>query len=510
VLLEVATDLTAALSTEARHQRLVEAVRRVFPCDAAALLRLEGSELVPVATAGLSDEAMRRRFDPSRHPRLDAILRARYPVRFPADDLLPDPFDGLVAGSRKKRLPVHACMGCSLRVGSELVGALTIDALDPRAFGAVDDADLALFAALAAAALRTAGLIESLSRLAERRGLVAESMAEETLRAQGGEIVGRSPAIVALRREIETVAGSDLPVLILGETGTGKELVARRLHALSARARQPLVQVNCAALPESLAESELFGHEKGAFTGAVATRAGKFELADGGTLFLDEVGELPLSTQPKLLRALQSGELQRVGQDRVQKVDVRVIAATNRDLAAEVRAGRFRPDLFHRLSVFPIRVAPLRERREDVPLLAARLLERSLVRLGARRASLSPATLAVLESSDWPGNVRELEHVILRGLLRATAGRSPDEAAVIEPAHLGLGGEAPPSPATTAPSMPGTGVPLGLAYPAAVDAFKRSYLEATLAACRGSWTEAALRLGLDRGNLYRARRRLGL
>lgn len=509
VLLEVATDLTAALSTEARYQRLVEAVRRVFPCDAAALLRLDGGDLVPVATVGLVPETLERRFDPALHPRLDAILKSRYPVRFPADDPRPDPFDGLVVGVRKKRIPVHACMGCSLRVGTDLVGALTVDALVPGAFDGVEDAVLALFGALAAAALRTAGLIDSLSRLAERRGLVAETLVEETLRTQGGEILGDTPAIRALRQEIRTVAASDLPVLITGETGTGKELVARTLHALSARSRQPLVQVNCAALPEAIAESELFGHEKGAFTGAVSHRAGKFEIADGGTLFLDEVGELPLSIQPKLLRALQAGEIQRVGRDRVQRVDVRILAATNRDLAAEVRLGRFRPDLYHRLSVYPIRVPPLRERRPDIPILARHFVDRSLVRLGVRNASLSGETLAALQGYDWPGNVRELEHVIVRGILRAAAGRSPGELVVVEPSHLGLGGEAPAPPLAASAEPSGISVPLGLGLRAAVAEFKRRYVDATLRQSGGTWSEAARRLRQDRGNLYRLRARLG-
>lgn len=530
-LLQVATDLTAALSTHERHHRLVEAVQKVFPCDAAALLKLEGNELVPVATAGLKSEVMTRRFDPAREPRLDAILRSRYPVRFPADERRPDPFDGLLLGAEHGTTSVHACMGCSLRVGTELVGVLTVDALELGAFDKVDDTQLALFAALAAAALRTAGLIDSLSQLAEKRGLVAETIAEETLRSQGGEILGETPAIRDLRHEIGTVAPSDLPVLILGPTGTGKELVARRLHALSARSRQPLVQVNCAALPESIAESELFGHEKGAFTGAVAFRAGKFELADGGTLFLDEVGELPLSIQPKLLRVLQAGEIQRVGQDRVHKVNVRILAATNRNLAEEVRAGRFRADLYHRLSVYPILVPALCDRRPDIPLLAQHFLERSQLKLGIRTAGWSATAISALETYDWPGNVRELEHVVMRALLRASADRGPRASAqtlVVQPAHLGLpeiplhtlSRTQPEDTARTdaahtaaAPSQdsePPFHVPLGLPLGSAVDEFKRRYITATHRETRGRWTDTALRLGLDRGNLFRTRTRLGL
>jgi anaerobic nitric oxide reductase transcription regulator len=187
---------------------------------------------------------------------------------------------------------------------------------------------------------------------------------------QGSEIIGASPVIRRLRREIDIVAGSDFSVLIHGETGTGKELVARAVHSTSPRRKEPIIYVNCAALPETLAEAELFGHVRGSFTGATGDRPGKFEVADEGTLFLNEVGELPLTVQPKLLRALQEGEIQRVGADRPIKVNVRLLAATNRDLAAEVAAGRFRADLFHRLNVFPLAVPPLRERGEDIALLA--------------------------------------------------------------------------------------------------------------------------------------------
>jgi DNA-binding NtrC family response regulator len=233
------------------------------------------------------------------------------------------------------------------------------------------------------------------------------------------EIVGRSPALKRLLDQLALVATTESTVLILGETGTGKELVARAIHDRSPRRERPLVKVNCAALPRELVESELFGHEKGAFTGATQQRRGRFELADGGTLFLDEVGELPLEAQAKLLRVLQEQEFERVGGTRTLRADVRLIAATNRDLAARAAAGEFRPDLFYRLNVFPVTVPALRERREDVPLLVAHFLARCARKLGRPLEGASAAFLERAASYDWPGNVRELENVVERAAILA-------------------------------------------------------------------------------------------
>ena len=233
------------------------------------------------------------------------------------------------------------------------------------------------------------------------------------------EIVGQSQGLVSVLQRVSKVAGTDSTVLIAGETGTGKELIARAIHSAGPRRAKPLIKLNCAALPTGLVESELFGHEKGAFTGATARKPGRFELADGGTLFLDEVGELPPDAQAKLLRVLQEREFERVGGTAPVKVDVRVIAATNRDLAKMARDGTFREDLFYRLNVFPVRLPPLRERKDDIPLLVRFLVDKFAARLGKRVTGIGQGTMDLLVSYRWPGNVRELENVLERAVILA-------------------------------------------------------------------------------------------
>jgi DNA-binding NtrC family response regulator len=237
-----------------------------------------------------------------------------------------------------------------------------------------------------------------------------------------GEIIGQSGAWQHLVRQIEMVAPTDATVLVLGETGTGKELIARELHRRSRRKDKPLVRVNCASIPKELYESEFFGHARGAFTSAVRDRIGRFEAAAGGTLFLDEIGEIPLELQSKLLRVLQEKCYERVGEERTRRADVRIVAATNRDLKKEIVAGRFREDLYYRLNVFPIKVAALRDRKEDIPLLTAHFIELSVKELGCPRPRLTRAGIEILRNYDWPGNIRELRNVIERAAIFAQGG----------------------------------------------------------------------------------------
>jgi formate hydrogenlyase transcriptional activator len=244
--------------------------------------------------------------------------------------------------------------------------------------------------------------------------------------ARGAEMVGQSSALRIVLEQIRLVARTDSTVLILGETGTGKELIARRIHSMSDRADRPFVKVNCAAMPFDLLESELFGHERGAFTGAVAQRPGRFEVAHGGTLFLDEIGDMPLASQPKLLRVLQEGEFERVGSSRTQHVDVRLIVATHRDLKTMARSNEFRSDLYYRLNVFPVTLPPLRERRDDIVPLIWHFIGLFSRKMRKEITSVPQEMLISMLAHDWPGNIRELQNVVERAVILAQNGVFPD------------------------------------------------------------------------------------
>jgi len=320
---------------------------------------------------------------------------------------------------------------------------------------------------------------------AENRALHAEL-------ARRGTLIGDSAAMLEVRALIARVAPTEARVLVTGESGTGKELVAAAIHTASRRAGRAFVTVNCAAIPRDLVESEMFGHERGAFTGATERRLGRFELAHEGTLFLDEVGDLSGEAQAKLLRTLETGELQRIGAERSLRVDVRMVAATNRRLEDEVQEGRFREDLYFRLNVFPLHLPPLRERMEDLPALVTHLSARVRPR---HAATFTPAALEALATYSWPGNVRELANLVER--LTILSGPTVDDGAVRQVLRGG---------ATPLLSPPALGRPLN----EALDEFERRLISAALSQAEGNVAEAARVLQTDRANLYRRMRRLGL
>ncbi len=342
--------------------------------------------------------------------------------------------------------------------------------------------------------LQPARLLVAIASALERQRLREENAGLKAALGATGEILGASPAMRALRELVARGAASEARVLITGENGTGKELVARALHAGSLRRQAPFVSVNCAAIPGELLESELFGHEKGAFTGALQRRRGKFERAQGGTLLLDEIGDLAASTQAKLLRVLEEGELERLGGEGAVRLDVRVLASTNRDLDALMAAGAFRQDLYHRLKVLPIRVPSLREHAEDVPELAAHFLAQFCDRYGRARKRLEPAALAALTAHAWPGNVRELRNLMERLVIMVDA----DSVGAAALQGL-LGGEAG-APAAAA----------GGSLAARLEACERETIAAALRAAGGNVAAAARALGVDRANLHRRLQRLGL
>jgi len=308
-----------------------------------------------------------------------------------------------------------------------------------------------------------------------------------------GDIVGRSAALHEVLRQIELVAPTQANVLILGESGTGKELIARAIHERSPRKERPLIKVNCGAIPDDLFESEMFGHVKGAFTGAVKDRIGRFELADGGTLFLDEVGEIPLGLQTKLLRVVQEQQFERVGEERTRRVNVRIVAATNRDLQKEVQAGRFRQDLFYRLSTFPVEVPPLRDRREDIPVLIAHFVHQAGLRFHIPPPTIPNREIERAQRYDWPGNVRELQNAVERAVVLGSSD-------VIRPEDL-------PDTLLEAPATRADGLPR---YHSAVKDLKKDLIVKAVQQANGNYTEAAKALGVHPNYLHRLIRNLDL
>jgi formate hydrogenlyase transcriptional activator len=321
--------------------------------------------------------------------------------------------------------PEGLCSFCTipLRSARTIVGLLSVASRQKAAFSEQDTALLKRVSGQIAVAIENALAFEQISHLTAQLAHEKEYLEDEIRSEQGfADLVGSTASFQQILDQVATVAPTGATVLLTGETGTGKELVARAIHGRSERRTRTFVRVNCATIPATLVESELFGHERGAFTGAASSRVGRFEIASGGTLFLDEAGDLPLEVQPKLLRALQEREFERLGSSRVLRSDARVIAATNRELPGMVEAGSFRKDLFYRLNVFPIHLPPLRERREDIPLLVSHFVRKHSHRLRRPTLQVSDSVMRTLVKWDWPGNVRELENVIERAVIVSKGG----------------------------------------------------------------------------------------
>jgi len=509
-LIELALDLAKSLSTNDRFDRLLDTVRKTIQCDAVALLSYHQDILKPLALQGLSRDTLGRRFKIKDHPRFEVLCKSKIPVRFSADCELADPYDGLLI-DKEGDLPVHACMGLPLLFDDKLLGLLTIDSLTPCVFDDIPNRTLEVISAIAATTLNTALMIDLLESQALHSQKVVAELTEEALKRDGGELIGQSTIMNKLKQEIDIVASSDFNILIYGETGVGKELVARTLHQKSFRSDGPLVYVNCAALPENLIESELFGHVKGAFTGADKNRAGKFSIADNGTLFLDEIGELPLAAQSKILRAIQNNEIQPVGQDNVEEVNVRIFAATNRNLQEEVDGNRFRADLYHRLSVYPVRVPSLKERAGDIQLLAGYFVEQVGRKLGLPQIKINYQALAYLNQYNWPGNVRELEHVISRAALKARSRQKHKEIITIEVEDCGeLSSDSPKSDIKQNIATENEFNEVKLNLRNVTDEFQRSLIKRILIEENGNWAATARRLETDRANLNRLSKRLNI
>jgi Nif-specific regulatory protein len=395
---------------------------------------------------------------------------------------------------------IRSTIGVPLFRGDELLGVLQVDNRSAPAMLSSNDVDaLAVLGASASLAVANARLIDRL-RLAEDR-LERENKflkgREAERRGGAREIIGKSSAMTTLLSQIDKVADTRVSVLVEGETGTGKELVASALHYRSKRRDKLFVTQNCAALPETLLESELFGHKKGSFTGATEEKKGLFELANGGTLFLDEVGEMALSLQAKLLRVLQEGEVRAVGATQVRHVDVRIVAATNRSLEAEVRAGRFREDLYYRLKVFPLRVPPLRERREDVPLLASHYLSSYAREIGKTTGGFAQATMELFIAYDWPGNVRELQNEVQRLVIQV------DPEGIVTPDLLSPHLRKMEGVVARAGVVKGT-------LKEMVEAVEKHLLLETLRDHGNNKTNAAKTLGITREGLHKKLRQLGI
>jgi len=416
------------LSPQRTMEIVLDAINEFIPYEMAVILSKESDDNLKVryARGPLVTESIKQfEIQLKNRPDLQEVLNIGKVklVEETHDKNHHDTYEGAVD------LPTgHSCMLAPLKVNGETLGLMTLDhrqcdMFTPQRVNIANSLSKLIALALAQSMATDSLLNEKETLIFERNSLIGDiSSVVEGL-------IGKSPAWIQVIEKIKLVAPTESHVMILGETGTGKEQTAKAIHALSKRSAKPFITLNCSALNYNLAESELFGHEKGAFTGAVSARRGRFELADGGILFLDEIGDLPIDIQPKLLRAIQEGTFERLGSEKTIRADVRIICATNVDLEARVKEGKFREDLFYRLNVFPINLPPLRQRKDDILLLANYFLEKLSNKFGNRKLIISNEAAKILRDNNWNGNVRELQNTLERAVILSKDG-------IIKPAHL--------------------------------------------------------------------------
>jgi len=475
----VITAINSSLEPDRVLDAIAQSASRIMNAEASSVLTLDSrrSKLVFAAAFGPTGaELIGQEFDAKLGIAGRAVSRRSVEV---VRDVAHDPqfFAGF---DEKSTFVTRELLAAPMVFRDEVVGV--VEVINRRAGSFTDDdiEVLRLFAELAATGVSNARAHQRLQR--ENEGL------RESFASRDSGMIGQSAALADVQKLCQRVARSHATVLLLGETGTGKELTARHIHVLSERKDRPFIGINCAALAETLLESELFGHEKGAFTGAVARKVGRFELAEGGSLFLDEIGDISAATQVKLLRVLQEREFVRVGGTKTVDCDVRIIAATNRDLTKAIADGDFREDLYYRLNVFPINVPPLRERREDIPLLVGHFVQLAAQDLGVKTPAISTDATAMLASHNWPGNIRELQNVVERMVLMCDGGE-------ILPMHLPreIAGAAPPADDNDAPT--------------GLRGYERAMILQALRANGWNQTRAAQALGISRDNLrYRVKK----
>lgn len=500
-VVQAAIQLNSSLDLQEVLNRILDELQKLISYDVASILIKEGNSLISLKTRGfLSPSEIHFHID--QNPRLQMAVKSNYTIRF--DDInAPDPFDGLIDDPNQALKKVHSCMASPLLFDNKSIGIITVDSLKKNMFTSQDEDTLMTFASFASIAIRNAKLVDQLKKSKQELEVQNKNLREEIkIKSGGSDLIGESYLMKELKSNLNIISPSDKSVLIQGETGTGKEIIARYIHQNSHRSHKPLIYVNCAAIPENLIESELFGHKKGAFTGAIQDRVGKFRAANGGTLFLDEIGDLPLTAQPKLLRALQEGEISPVGDDKITKVNVRIISASNKDLLHEVSLGNFRIDLYHRISIFPIIAPSLKQRLDDIPLLVEHFIRKHTQGLSTENIPLRNEFIEQLQKMSWLGNVRELEHFIERALVWSKQFTHPE-------LNLPLIQSMNQSSNKNISMVYKNKKEVELKKLSdAINDFQREYIHQALSQTNNNQAQCAKKLGIDRSNFNRKLKKL--